>query len=82
LLSTITADKASLIGYFTEAYRLLFNNAEECIDTNELIDQLCSEKVMKEELLKKVAENIDEDRSQTITAAEFFKFVIEHLNPD
>ena len=26
---------------------------------------------MKEELLKKVAENIDEDRSQTITAAEF-----------
>lgn len=71
-----------MIGYFDEAYRLLFNNAEESIDTNELIDQLCSEKVMKEELLKKVAENIDEDRSQTITAAEFFKFVIDNLNLD
>ena len=70
---------ASFIGYMDKAYKLFFDNDEESIETNELIDQLCGEKIIKPELLKQVAENIDEDKSQTITAFEFFKFVIENL---
>lgn len=35
---------------------------------------------MKDELLIKVAENIDEDKSHSITAAEFFTYVIDNLH--
>lgn len=70
---------ASFIGYMDRAYKLFFDNDEEQIETNELIDQLCGEKIIKPELLKQVAENIDEDKSQTITAYEFFEFVIKSL---
>ena len=70
---------APFIGYMSKAYDLFFNNDEESIETNELIDQLCGEKIIKPELLKQLAENIDADQSQTITAYEFFTFVIKSL---
>jgi len=62
MIGSIRTNK-SFIGYMARAYDMWFNNDEESIETNELIDQLCSEKIMKEELLKKVATNIDKDNS-------------------
>lgn len=61
------------------AYDHFFNNENESIETPELIDLLCAEKIMKDEMLTKVAATIDSDNSQSITAYEFLVFVTEHL---
>lgn len=41
----------SFVGYMNKAYDMFFNNDEESIETNELIDSLCAEKIMKPDLL-------------------------------
>lgn len=79
LVGCIRTDEKSFTGYMKKSYDSFFNNDNESIETPELIDTLCAEKVMKEDMLKQVAENIDSDNSQSITAYEFFTFVTDHL---
>lgn len=79
LIACIRTDKDSFNGYMRLAYDIFFNNENESIEVPELIDILCAEKIMKDDMLTKVARNIDLDNSQSITAYEFFDFVTVHL---
>lgn len=75
----ITTDKEDYENYMKKAYELYFNNDLECVEVPELIDNLCSESIMKEDLLTKVALTIDTDHSNSISGYEFFDFLAKHL---
>tara|TARA_B110000285_G_scaffold218637_1_gene268314 strand:+ start:764 stop:919 length:156 start_codon:yes stop_codon:yes gene_type:complete len=49
------------------------------IETVTFIDTLCGEKEIKAHLIVKLANSIDEDHSNEITAYEFFNFMIKQL---
>jgi Ca2+-binding EF-hand superfamily protein len=73
-------DEQSLIGYLRNAYIAFFENEFESIDTQEMIDQFCSEKDIDNAFVKKIMHAIDEDHSNTITAAEFIGSVVGQIN--
>merc|ERR1712167_286387 len=64
------------------AYEQFFNNEDEKIETVTFIDILCGEKEIKDHLIIKLANTIDEDHSNEITAYEFFNFMIKQLGQD
>ena len=79
IAATKVDDEAKFITYMKNAYEQFFNNEEESIETVTLIDILCGEKEIKDHLVVKLADCIDEDHSNEITAYEFFNFMIKQL---
>lgn len=69
----------SMISYIRNAYNIFFDNEFESIDTQEIIDQFCSEKDIDNQFVKKIMHEIDKDHSNTITAAEFIQNVVQLL---
>jgi Ca2+-binding EF-hand superfamily protein len=63
LIASVRTDNKSFLGYMERAYESFFANEEESIETPDLIDALCTEKVMKSEFITHVTESIDEDGS-------------------
>ena len=63
LIASVRTDRESFAGYMDRAYERFFANEEESIETPDLIDALCTEKVMKAEFITHVTESIDEDGS-------------------
>ena len=79
IAATKVDDEAKFITYMKNSYEQFFNNEEESIETVTLIDILCGEKEIKDHLVVKLADCIDEDHSNEITAYEFFNFMIKQL---
>jgi hypothetical protein len=63
LIASVRIDNESFLGYMDLAYENFFANEDESIETPDLIDALCTEKVMKTEFITHVTESIDEDGS-------------------
>lgn len=82
IAATKVDDEAKFITYMKNAYEQFFNNEEESIETVTLIDILCGEKEIKDHLVVKLADCIDEDHSNEITAYEFFNFMIKQLGQE
>ena len=70
-------DENNFINYMKNAYELFFNNPEESTETVTLVDIMSSIKEIKLNLITKLADIIDEDQSNHITAYEFFNFMIK-----
>ena len=79
LIASVRIDEKSFLGYMDRAYERFFDDEDESIEIPDLIDALCTEKVMKSEFITHVTESIDEDGSQVISAQEFVEFVIKNL---
>lgn len=72
-------DRDSMINYLRNAYNAFFDNEYESIDTQEIIDQFCSEKDIDYQFVKKIMHEIDKDHSNTISAAEFIQNIVSLL---
>ena len=82
IAATKVDEAAQFITYMKNAYEQFFNNEDEAIETVTLVDILCGEKEIKDHLVVKVADCIDADHSNEITAYEFFNFMIKQLGQE
>jgi len=82
IAATKVDDEDNFLTYMKNAYEQFFNNEEEKIETVTFIDILCGEKEIKDHLIIKLANTIDEDHSNEITAYEFFNFMIKQLGQE
>jgi len=80
LVASIDTSKKSFITYCHEAFNLFFNSSEDPIETQELIEILCKGKFLKEELVKDILEQIDQDKSNSVTFSELVEAFITNLD--
>ena len=76
------SDEDSFMSYMVNAYDTFFDNEFESVDTQDMIDQFCSEKDIDNKFVKEVMKMIDEDNSNTITCFELIESVVTNLNMD
>ena len=79
LLCSLDMEYKTFIQYMRQANLIFFNNDTKSIGKCEFTNMLKDDKYVSSRSLHAFIENIDEDKSLTITSQEFFDFMINKL---
>ena len=81
LMGCVDTQKDAFLKYCVEAYTKFFNNGQESIDTNELSGILCQERLITEQSINLMLEEMDNTKNGSIQYFEFYEVLIRALRP-
>ena len=82
LMGCVDTQKDALLSYCVIAYTKFFDNGQESIDTNELSGILCQERLITEQSINLMLEEMDNTKNGSIQYFEFYEVLIRALRPE
>lgn len=81
LIASVDTSRDAFVKYCKRAYTKCFSSDQEFIEAGVLTDYLCNRRYIKRDHIKTFMDQVDDDKSNTITYKELFCTMLENLDP-